>query len=77
MMTPNLFVIANVKQYRTDGSFRILLPFFRICWGVGILNSKILNSFHNRIEFGTTLEGLRNFVVGVSNPTKQPTTVRH
>ena len=26
-MTSNLFVIANVKQLRTDGSFRILLPF--------------------------------------------------
>jgi len=29
MMTTNLFVIANVKQLRTGGSFRILLPFFR------------------------------------------------
>ena len=28
MMTTNLFVIANVKQLRTGGSFRILLPFF-------------------------------------------------
>jgi len=27
MVTTNLFVIANVKQLRTDGSFRILLPF--------------------------------------------------
>jgi len=27
-MTTNLFVIANVKQLRTGGSFRILLPFF-------------------------------------------------
>jgi len=26
-MTANLFVIANVKQLQTDGSFRILLPF--------------------------------------------------
>ena len=33
MMTTNLFVIANVKQLRTDGSFRILLPFFRTSWG--------------------------------------------
>jgi hypothetical protein len=39
-MTTNLFVIANVKQLRT-GSFRILLPFFRTCWGVGVLNSAI------------------------------------
>ena len=39
MMTTNLFVIANVKQFRTDGSFRILLPFFRTSRGVGVLNS--------------------------------------
>ena len=61
MMTTNLFFIANVKQLRTDGSFRILLPFLRTSWGVGFLNSAIFNSFHNRIEFGTILEGLRNF----------------
>ena len=40
-MTTNLFVIANVKQLRTDGSFRILLPCFRTSWGVGVLNSAI------------------------------------
>ena len=28
MMTTNLSVNANVKQLRTDGSYRILLPFF-------------------------------------------------
>jgi len=33
-MTTNLFVIANVKQLRTGGSFRIFLPFFRTSWGV-------------------------------------------
>jgi hypothetical protein len=27
MMTTNLFVTANVKQLRTGGGFRILLPF--------------------------------------------------
>ena len=27
-MTTKLFVIVNIKQLRTDGSFRILLPFF-------------------------------------------------
>ena len=33
-MATNLFVIANVKQLRTGGNFRILLPFFYIlvCW---------------------------------------------
>jgi len=44
MMTTNLFVITNVKQFRTGGSFRILLPFFRTSWGVGVLNSAIFNS---------------------------------
>ena len=41
MMTTNLFVIVNVKKMRTGGSFRILLPFFRKSWGVGVLNSAI------------------------------------
>ena len=40
-MTTNLFVIFNVKQLWTGGSFRILLPFFRTSWGVGILNLAI------------------------------------
>jgi len=60
MMTTNLFVIANVKQLRTDVSFRILLPFYRTSWSVGVLNSAIFNSFHNRVEFGTISVGLRN-----------------
>ena len=68
MMTTNLFVIANVQQLRTGGSFRILLPFFRTSWGVGVLNSAIFNSFHNRVEFGTILEGLRNFEEGFEPP---------
>jgi len=60
-MTTNLFVIANAKQLRTGGSFRIFMPFFRTSWGVGFLNSAIFNSFHNRVEFGTILDGLPNF----------------
>jgi len=64
-MTKNLFVIANAKQLRTGGSFRILLPFLRTSWGVGVLNSAIFNGFHNRVEFGTILEGLRNFFLRV------------
>jgi len=52
MMTTNLFVIANVKQLRTGGSLRILLPFFRTSWGTGFLNSAIFNSFHNRVFGG-------------------------
>ena len=61
MLTTNLFVIANVKQLRTDGSFRILLHFSRTTWGAGVINSAIFNTFHNPVEFGTILEGLRNF----------------
>jgi len=64
MMTTNLFVIANVKQLRTGGSFRILLPFFRTSWGVGVLNSAIINISQNQVEFGTILECLRNFGEG-------------
>ena len=72
-MTTNVFVVASVKQLRTDGSFRILLTFFRTSWGVGVLNSAIFNGFHNRVEFGTILEGLRNFGVrggGSTPPTR-------
>jgi len=70
-VTTNLFVIANVKQLRTGGSFRILLPFSPTSWGVGFLNSAIFNSFQNRVEFGTILGGPSEFRgggVGVSNP---------
>jgi len=71
-MTTNLFIIANVKQLRTDGIFGILLPFFQTSWGVGILNSAIFNSFHNWVESGTILEGLQNFEVGCLNPSNIP-----
>jgi hypothetical protein len=66
MMTTNLFVIANVKQLRTGGSFRILVPFFfRTSWCVGVLNSPVFNSFHSLVEFGMILESPRNFGEGV------------
>ena len=61
MMSTDLFVIANAKQLQTGGSFTILLRFSRISWGDGVLNSAIFNSFHSQVEFGTILEGLRNF----------------
>jgi len=77
-MTTNLFVIANVNQLRTDGSFIILLPFFRTSSCVGVLNSAIFNSFHNRVEFGTILEVLRNFGGGgCLNPPSPHLSVRH
>ena len=71
-MTTNLFVIDNVKQLLTDGSFRILLRFFQTPWGVGILNSAIFDSFHNRVEFGMILEGLWN-LGGCLNPPRYAT----
>ena len=79
MMTTNLSVIANVKQLRTGGSFRIFLPFSRTSWGVGVLNSAIFNSFHIRVEFGTILEGLRNFGWGggIEPPPTPSPSVRH
>ena len=58
MMTTNLFVIANVKQLLT---LVVLEYYFQTSCGVGVLNSAIFNSFHSRVEFGTILEGLRNF----------------
>ena len=45
-----------------------MLPFFQTSWGVGYLNSAIFNSFHNRVEFRTILERLRNFGGGGLNP---------
>jgi len=64
-MTTNLFVIANVKQLWTGGSFRILLSFFQTSCDVGVPNSAICNSFHSRVQI---LEGLRNFGGGGVEP---------
>jgi len=77
MMTTNLFVIGNVKQLRTDGSFRILLHFFQTSWGVCVLNTAIFNNFHNWVEFGTILEGLRNFGRGLNSPPPPGTPLHH
>ena len=59
------------------GSFRILLPLFPTSWGVGVQNSGIFNSFHSWVEFGTILEGLRNFGRGVEHPKPPSPSVRH
>ena len=57
---------------RTGGSFiEFYCLFSEHLGGVGVLNSAIFNSFHNRGEFGTILEGLRNFR-GVEYPTPSP-----
>ena len=74
-MTTNLFAIANVKQLRTYVVLKFYCLFFRTSWGVGVLNSAIFNSFHNRVEFDS-LEGLRNFGRGGLN-TRNPPRVRH
>ena len=69
-MTTNLFVIVNVKQLWTGGSFRILLPFFRTSWGVGVLNSAIFKlirmlewntkHFPPNFQSGLTLSNFRD-----------------
>jgi len=57
-MTTNLFAIVNCEP-------AVVLEFYCLfseyLGGVGVLNSAIFNSFQNRVEFGTILEGLRNF----------------
>jgi len=58
------------------GSIRILLPFFQTSWGVRVPNSATFNSFHNRVHFGTILEGLLNFGGGGLN-TPTPPSVHH
>ena len=66
MMATNLFVIVNVKQLRTGGSFRISLPIFRTSWGVGVLNSAIfkligmLEHFPLSLQSGLTLSNFRD-----------------
>jgi len=72
-MTTNLFVIANVKQLRTGGSFRILLPFspnILGCW-----RPKFSNFFLTVIKIGLNLEGLRSF--GGRGRVETPPPVRH
>ena len=69
-MTTNLFVIVNVKQLWTGGSFRISLPFFWTSWGVGVLNSAIFKlirmlewdtkHFPLNLQSGLTLSNYRD-----------------
>jgi len=75
MMTTNLFVIANVKQLPTGGNFRILLPFLRTSWGVGVLNSAVFNNFSQSGWVWHDFGGPSEFRGGVGwNP---PPLVRH
>ena len=70
MMTTNLFVIVNVKQLWTGGSFRILLSFSRTPWCVGVLNSAIFKlirmlewntkHFPLNLQSGLTLSNFRD-----------------
>ena len=72
MMTTNVFVIGNVKQLRTGGSFRILLSFFRASWGVGFLNSAVFNSFQIGLSLTRILRALRISGEGVEPPQTTP-----
>jgi len=80
MMTTNLFVIVNVKQLPTVGSFRILLPFSRTSWGVGVLNSAIFKlirmlewntkHFPLNLQSGLTFSNFRDVGVGLNSETR-------
>jgi len=74
MMTTNLFVIANVKKIANPGSFRILLPFFRTSWGVGVLNSAIYKVFTIRLSLARFWRAL-GISRGLNPPT--PPSIRH
>ena len=83
MMTTKLFVIFNVKQLRTGGSFRILLPFFRTFWGAGVLNSAIFKlirmlewntkNFPLNLHSGLILSNFRDAGVGLNSETRYAT----
>ena len=51
-----------------NGTCKKMVFYFCHSGGVGILNSAIFNSFHNWVQFGMILEGLRNFGGGVNTP---------
>ena len=82
MMTTNLFVIVNVKQLRTGGSFRILLPFSLTSWRVGVLNSatfKLIRMlkwntkhFPPNLQSGLTLSNFRYVGGGFEHPKHPP-----
>ena len=65
MMETNLFVIANVKNYKPAVVLEFYCLLFRMSWGFGALDSAIFNGVKNRVEFGTILECLRNLGGGV------------
>jgi len=73
MMTTNLFLIANVQQLWTGGSFRVSLPFSETSWGVGVLYStifkliRVLNTEHFllNLQSGSILSKFRDVGVGV------------
>ena len=53
-MTTNLFAIVNVKQlltYVVLEFYCLFFPNILVCWRPKFRN--FLNSFHNRVEFGT------------------------
>ena len=60
MMTTNLFVIAGLNNCEPAVVLEFYCLFSEHLGGVGVLNSAIFDSVHNKVEFGTILEGLRN-----------------
>ena len=82
-MTTNLFVMVNVKQLWTSGSFRVLLPFFRTSWGAGVLNSAIfklitmlewnIKNVPLNLHSGLILSNFRDVGVGLNSETRYAT----
>jgi len=80
---PILFVIVNVKQLLTGGTFRISLPFFWTSWGVGVLNSAILKlirmlewntkHFPLNLQSGSILSNFRDVGLGLNSETRYAT----
>ena len=80
-MTTNLFVIANVKQLRTGGSFRILLPFFpKIlggCWRPQFRNFlTVFTTGLSLVRFWRALEFRRVFETPKPPPLSTPMVTR-
>ena len=80
MVTIKLYVIVNIKQLRTGGSFRILVPFFQTSWCVGVLIQEFLNKlgcwnrntkhFPLNLQSGLTLSNFRDVGVGLNSETR-------
>ena len=61
MMATNLFVVANVKQLRTDSSFRILLHFSEHLGVLASQNQQFLTVLKIGLSLARFCRAFRNF----------------